>query len=118
MFMINKKELKKDYKIQKQPAGLFAVKNKVDNKIFIGISINLPAKLRGINFELDSGSHGYHKLADDYNRLGKDNFEITVLDQIEIKDETDKELRNELETLEEIWVEKLKSEGVTFYNKR
>jgi hypothetical protein len=116
--MISKKELKKDYKNQKQPAGLFAVKNKVDNKMFIGVSLNLPAKLRGIAFELNSGSHGYHELASDYNRLGKENFEIAVLDQIEIKDETDKELRTELETLEEMWFEKLKGEGITFYNKK
>lgn len=116
--MINKKEIKKEYKNQKHPVGLFAVKNNPDNKMFIGISLNLPAKLRGITFELELGSHTYHDLANDYKRLGKDNFEIFILDQIEIKEETDRELLNELETLEAMWVEKLKSEGVTFYNKK
>ena len=116
--MINKKEIKKEYKNQKHPAGLFAVKNKTDNKMFIGISLNLPAKLRGVAFELELGSHAYHDLANDYKRLGKDNFEIFILDQFEIKEETDRELRNELETLEAMWVEKLKCEGITFYNKK
>jgi len=116
--MIDKKELIKDYKNQKQPAGLFAVKNKTDNIMFIGQSLNLPAKLRGVAFELDQGSHAFQNLADDFKRLGKEQFEIFVLDQIEVKDETDKELRAELKTLEEMWVEKLKSEGVTFYNKK
>lgn len=116
--MIDKKELKKEYKNQKQPAGLFAVKNKADNKMFIGVSLNLPAKLRGVAFELNQGSHAYHDLADDFKRLGEEQFEFFILDQIEIKDEADKELRTELKTLEEMWVEKLKSEGVTFYNKK
>lgn len=116
--MLNKKELIKEYKNQKHPAGIFAVKNKPNNKIFIGKSLNLPAKIRGITFELEMGSHAYSNLAQDFKRLGKEKFEISILDEIEVKDETEKELRSELETLEEMWVEKLKYEGITFYNKR
>jgi len=40
------------------------------------------------------------------------------LDEIEVNDETERELKKELESLEEMWVEKLKSEGITFYNKK
>lgn len=116
--MLNKKELIKEYKNQKHPAGIFVVKNRPENKLFLGVSLNLPAKLRGITFELEMGSHAYSNLAEDYKRLGKDQFEISILDQIEVKDDTEKELRSELETLEEMWVEKLKAEGVTFYNKK
>jgi hypothetical protein len=116
--MINKKELIKEYKNQKHPAGLFAVKNKPENKMFIGTSLNLPAKIRGVTFELELGSHAYRNLAEDYKRLGKDKFDISILDEIELKDETEKELKKELEALEEMWIEKLKSEGVTFYNKK
>ena len=116
--MINKKELIKEYKNQKQPAGIFAVKNKPENKMFIGNSLNLPAKIRGITFELEMGSQVFSNLAGDYKRLGKGQFEISILDEIEIKDETEKELKKELETLEEMWVEKLRAEGVTFYNKK
>ena len=116
--MINKKELIKEYKNQKHPAGLFAVKNKPENKMFIGISLNLPAKIRGVTFELKLGSHAYRNLAEDYKRLGKDQFDISILDEIELKDETEEELKKELEALEEMWIEKLKSEGVTFYNKK
>lgn len=116
--MINKKGLIKEYKNKKHPAGLFAVRNKPENKMFIGPSLNLPAKLRGIKFELEMGSHAFSNLAQDYKRLGKDNFEIFILDEIEVKDDTERELRNELETLENMWIEKLKAEGVIFYNKK
>jgi hypothetical protein len=114
--MINKKEIRKEYKNQKHPAGIYAVRNKIDNIMFIGTSLNLPAKIRGITFELEMGSHAYHNLANDYKKLGKENFEIFILDQIEVKDETDRGLQAELKTLEAMWVEKLKSEGVIFYN--
>ncbi len=116
--MIDKKEIRKEYKNQKQPAGLFAVKNKPDNKMFIGISLNLPAKLIGVTFELEQGSHAFQNLANDYKKLGKNQFEIFVLDEIEIKDESDKDLRKELKALEEMWVEKLKGDGISFYNKK
>jgi len=116
--MLNKKELIKEYKNQKHPAGLFSVKNIPENKMFIGISLNLPAKIRGITFELELGSHAYNNLAKDYKRLGKNQFEIFILDEIEVKDETERELKKELESLEQMWVEKLKNEGITFYNKK
>ena len=115
--MIDKKQIKKDYKLQKQPAGIFAVHNLADNKMFIGTSKDLPAVLRRFNFTLKMGSFPFDGLIEDYKKLGKDNFEIKVLDEIEIKEETEYEIDRELKTLEEMWVEKLLKDGVTFYNK-
>ena len=86
--------------------------------MFIGISLNLPAKIRGITFELELGKHAYHNLAEDYKQLGKDQFDIFILDQIEVKDETESKLKTELEALEQMWIEKLKTEGIIFYNKK
>jgi hypothetical protein len=116
--MIDKKQITKDYKMQKQPAGIYAVHNKVDNKMLIGSSKNLPAIVRRFEFALQMESFPYQELIDDYKKHGKDNFEIKVLDELELKEETDKEITNELNTLEEMWIEKLKQEGVTFYNKK
>lgn len=116
--MINKKQLIKDYKLQRQPAGIYAVHNKTDNKMYIGTSKNLPAVLRRFEFTLKTGGFPYQQFADDYNRLGADNFDIKVIDELEVKDETEKELDAELESLQEMWIEKLTSEGVIFYNKR
>jgi len=46
--------------------------------------------------------------------LGLDNFEILILDELELKNETEKELDIELESLEELCIEKLNAEGVIF----
>lgn len=116
--MINKKQIIKDYKSQKQPAGIYAVHNKIDNKMYIGTSENLPAVLRRFDFTLKMGSFPFQELIDDYKKLGEKNFEIKVLDELELKDETEKEIDGELKTLEEMWIEKLKQEGVKFYNKK
>jgi hypothetical protein len=116
--MQDKKQLTKDYKQQKQPAGVYVVHNKADNKMYIGTSKNLPAVIRRFEFTLQMGSFPYQELIDDYKKLGKDNFEIKVLDELELKNETDKEITAELNELEELWIEKLNGDGVSFYNKK
>lgn len=115
--MINKKQISKDYKSQKQPAGIYAVLNKIDNKMYIGTSKNLPAVIRRFDFTLKMGSFPIQELIDDYKKHGTDNFEIKILDELEIKNETEKEINDELKTLEEMWIEKLRAEGLGFYNR-
>ncbi len=116
--MINKKQISKEYKQQKQPAGIYAVHNKIDNKMYIGTSKNLPAVLRRFEFTLQMESFPYQDLVDDYKKHGKKYFEVKILDELELKNETEKEIDTELMSLEEMWIEKLKSEEVTFYNKK
>jgi hypothetical protein len=116
--MIDKKQIKEDYKLKKQPAGIFAVHNLHYNKMFIGTSKDLPSVLTRFEFTLKMGSFPFQNLIDDYNSLGKNNFEIKVLDELELKDETEQEIGRELKTLEEMWIEKLKKVGVSFYNKK
>lgn len=115
--MIDKKQIIKDYKQQRQPAGVYAVHNMVDNIMYIGTSKNLPAVLKRFEFTMKMGSFPFQQLVDDYKRLGADNFDIKVIDELNVKDETEKELDVELLSLEEMWIEKLKAEGVGFYNK-
>jgi hypothetical protein len=86
--------------------------------MFIGTSKDLPSVLKRFDFTLKMGSFPFQELIDDYKKLDKDNFEIKVLDELEIEDETEYEIDKELKTLEEMWVEKLKQEGVSFYNKK
>jgi len=116
--MINKKQIKEDYKSKKQPAGIFAVHNLTDNKMFIGTSRDLPSILRRFQFTLKMGNFPFQELIDDYKRLGENGFEIKILDELELKDETEEETDKELKILETMWIDKLKKEGVLFYNKK
>lgn len=116
--MINKKQIIKDYKLQKHPAGVYILHNKVDNKAYIGTDKNLPAVLKRFDFTLKLGSFPFQELINDYKKLGENNFEIKVLDELELKDESEYEIDKELKALEELWIEKLRKDGVTFYNKK
>ena len=116
--MINKKQIKEDYKSKRQPVGIFAVHNLHDNKMFIGTSKDLPSVLKRFEFTLNMGSFPFQNLIDDYKKLGENNFAIKILDELEVKDESDREIDKELEALEEMWIDKLKKEGVGFYNKK
>jgi len=84
--MTNKKQIKEDYKSKKQPAGIFAVHNTTDNKMFIGTSTNLPSVIKRFEFTLKMGSFPFEQLIDDYKRLGENSFEIKVLDELDLKD--------------------------------
>jgi len=72
--MIDKKQITKDYKQQKQPTGVYTVHNKIDNKMYIGTSKNLPAVVRRFEFTLTMERFFYQGLIDDYKKLGKENF--------------------------------------------
>jgi hypothetical protein len=44
-------------------------------------------------------SFTYQHLTDDYKKYGAENFEIKILDELEIKNETEKEITSELNEL-------------------
>lgn len=83
--MMDKKQIAKNYKSQKQPAGIYAVHNKIDNKMYIGTSKNLPAVVRRFEFTLKMESFPFQQLIDDYKKHGSGGFEITVLDELELR---------------------------------
>ena len=56
--MINKKQVKEDYKLKRQPVGIFAVHNLHDNKMFIGTSKDLPSVLKRFEFTLNMTKFG------------------------------------------------------------
>lgn len=112
-----KKELKREY-VEKPPeAGAFILKNKVNNKKYIGTSVNLPGIINRYTFLLTLGKHENKVLQDDWNEYGKDAFEFTVLEKIKTeKGDNRFSLKSELEKLEEKWHTLLISDREMFYN--
>lgn len=116
--MIDKKELKKEYKRTLRPMGIFQVKNLTSGKVFIGSSKNLDGKLNSIKFQLEMGSHVNRKLQEDFKHLGKDNFSFEVIDKLEPKEDPDYDYTDDLKVLEEMWMEKLQPFGEKGYHRR
>jgi len=115
--MIDKKELKKQYKQTLPPMGIYQIKNLISGKIFIGNSKNLHGKSNSYKFQLNSGLHINRELQEDYSKNGEENFSFEVLDTLEPKDDPAYKYDDDLKTLEELWLEKLQPFGEKGYNK-
>lgn len=115
--MIDKKELKKQYKQTLPPMGIYQIKNLINGKIFIGSSKNLHGKSNSYKFQLNSGLHMNRELQEDYTKYGEENFSFEVLDTLEPKDDPAYKYDEDLKTLEDLWLEKLQPFDEKGYNK-
>lgn len=117
--MIDKKELKKQYKQTIQPMGIYQIKNLVNEKIFVGSAKNLKAQTNSNKFQLNAGIFYINKeLQKDYTELGEGKFSFEVMDYLEPKKELDYDYTKDLAVLEEIWLDKLQPYDDRGYNKR
>ena len=115
--MLDKKELKKQYKQSLPPMGIYKIENLVNGRMLIGSSKNLPGKSNSYRFQLKQGSHMNRDLQKDYTQFGEKNFKFSVVDYLEPKDGPDHDYTGDLATLEELWLEKLQPYGEKGYNK-
>lgn len=115
--MIDKKELKNQYKQTLPTMGIYQIKNLVNGKIFIGSAKNLHGKSNSYKFQLDSGLHINRELQEDYAKYREKNFTFEVLDTLDAKDDPSYKYDNDLKTLEDLWIEKLQPFGEKGYNK-
>lgn len=115
--MIDKKELRKNYKQTPTAMGVYQIKNLITGKIFIGSSKNLPGRINRHKFQLKFGGEDIIELAEDYKKYGEENFSFDIIDQLKPKDEPGYDYTEDLEVLEELWKEKLQPYGDNGYNK-
>jgi len=111
------KDMKREYKERKKPAGVFQVKNTANGKILLGSSLNLEGPLNSHKFMLGMGSHRNEELQKDWNTYGPDHFVFEILEVVKISDDPNFNLEDELTLLEQIWIEKLQPFGEKGYNK-
>lgn len=62
---------------------IYAIKNKLDNKMYIGMTNNFQKRINHHFYELKNNKHHSLKLQRAYNKYGKDNFEVLVLEEVE-----------------------------------
>jgi hypothetical protein len=115
---MNRKELIREYKETHRPMGVFQIRNKSNEKVFIDSSLNVPGKINRHRFALNAGSHASKSLQADWNELGADLFEFEVLEDVAPRESPDYDYKSDLETLEDLWLEKLQPYDERGYNKR
>jgi len=96
--------------------GVFQIRNKINKKLFIDSSINVPGRINRHKFALGANSHASKSLQADWNELGSDAFEFEVLEPLEPRDDPNYNYKADLEILEDLWLEKLKPFGDRGYN--
>lgn len=97
-----------------RPIGIFAIRNLVNDKLFIGKSENIAGIFNRIQFQLKANCHNQKDLQADWNELGSEKFEFEILEQLECRENLN--IKNELEFLEDLWLEKYQPFGENGYN--
>lgn len=100
--MKTRKELKTEFKRKKPVAGVFQIQNKVNGKILIEGTTNIPSRWNRHRTELRFGSHRNKILQKDWKDFGEENFEFSVLSELEIKEDENLNLNSEVKLLKEM----------------
>jgi hypothetical protein len=111
-----KKANKNAYKQMKFRVGIFQIKNTKNNKLFLQTSGDLERAFNSDNFQLKMGLHSNRELQNDWNTLGSDNFEFSILDEMQPKEtSTASEIKNDLKNLLELHRNELLENGELIY---
>ena len=114
---MDKKAKIKEYKDTPRSMGVFQIKNKLNGKILIGSSNNLPAILNRFRAELKMGSCRNIILQEEWKQFGPEAFEFEQLEILKPLDDPSNNPADDLHFLEELWIEKLNPYGDKGYNK-
>jgi hypothetical protein len=116
--MDRKKELKRQYKETEVEAGVYQIKNTINQKILVGSTKNLKT-LNGVKFMLETNGYTTNKdLQKEWNHYEKDAFIIDILEVLKKSDDPYFNEKEALLALEEKWLEKLQPYGERGYNKK
>jgi hypothetical protein len=113
-----KKELKREYKQNHRPMGVFQIYNLVNNKVLVGASLNLPGILNRHKFQLTAGIHPNRTLQSEWNEWGSKNFAFEILDELQPNPDPNHDYSADLAFLEDLWLEKLEPYDDRGYNER
>src|SRR6267143_1565943 len=108
---MDKRTLKRQYKEAEIPAGVYRVVNTQADRSLVGSSVNLPAILNRHRADLKMGAHRNQELQRDWNELGEGAFAFEILDTLTQRAEPGYDVKRELGTLEDLWLEPLAPYG-------
>ena len=99
--MKTRKEIKEEYKQLKFSMGVFQIKNRANNKVFIDNSVDMASKWNRHKAELRFGNHKNYELQKDWNEKGEDNFVFEILSELKKEDEKEVNYPKELKLLQQ-----------------
>ena len=113
---MDRSEAKKKYKQTKRPMGVYVIRNTQNNKLYVGYSLDLHARINRQRAELKFGSHRSSELLREWKSFGESSFEFEVLDELELDENSKTDPAEELCLLREMWARKLQKAGSAIVN--
>ena len=95
--------------------GVFLIRNNLNDKVFLGVSLDLPGIINRHKFQLSAGGHPNKALQEDWNTAGSEHFAFEIVDELTPR-AGEVDYRGELESLENLWLERLQPFGERGYN--
>lgn len=114
---MDRKSLTREYKETARPAGVFRVHNIAAAKSYVGSTVDLPGMLNRQRFQLESGGHPSRELQRAWAEQGPDDFEIEVLDTLELPEEPGYDPAEDLSALLDLWRDKITASGEALYTR-
>ncbi|RYY87605.1 MAG: GIY-YIG nuclease family protein [Chitinophagaceae bacterium] len=114
--MSRNKELLNEYKQRKFRMGVFALRNTLNGKLFIGSGLNLDALWNRVRAELRLNGHRNEALQSDWNALGESAFEYEVLSEITEEPGSVTDYGYEVKKLEKMFLEEMQPWGEKGYH--
>ncbi len=113
--MSTRSEIKRNYKMTHPPMGVYQIKNKLNDNIYFGSSVNLNAIINRHKAELNIGIHKIDDLKQAWNMYGEDGVIFEIIDKLEPKEDPDYNYTEDLATLKDLWSEKLKESKKNYF---
>lgn len=114
--MLNNKLLKEQYKSAMVPMGVFAIRNTINQKVYVGGSSNLEGAMNRHRFELSMKTHRNKAMLADWQMHGPQAFRFEVLDRIAQRSDPKFDYAAELAASLALWQEELQCFSAQGYN--
>ena len=116
-------ELVRAYRATWPAMGVWSLRRVPTGERLVGASMNLPAAYNRLRFALNLGSHRDPRLLADWRRDGESGFVWEILDELTPPEDDSRpralveaELREQLDTLQAMWLDELRPWGERGYN--
>ena len=101
------------YKERKVIGGIYAIVNSQNGRMLLLSTCDMQGSKNRFEFAKRTGSCINLKLQNDWQEYGNTAFDFTVLEELSKKEtQTDKEFEDDVETLQELWTEKLRGKDL------
>jgi group I intron endonuclease len=111
-----RKEMKAEYLLTPKEMGVYRIRNIQNDRSYVAASKDTKARLNRHRMGLKTKNDSNKALQADWLEHGADAFEFEVLDVLKPLDVADYDPTDDLQVLEELWLEKLQPYVPNGYN--